>query len=80
MSSKGPGKRSKRLIGSRWTTGSLIYLVVMKGDYAALGVLMSLIGILPAFAMGQFLSLYGTRGVLHDIQAQNAILDFDTVE
>jgi hypothetical protein len=52
----------------------------MKGDYAALGVVISLIGILPAFALGQFLSLYGTRGALHGIQVQNTILDLDTDE
>jgi hypothetical protein len=61
-------------------TLALIYLVFMKGDYAALGVVISLIGILPAFALGQFLSLYGTRGALHGIQVQNTILDLDTDE
>jgi hypothetical protein len=39
---------------------ALMYLVVMEGDYAVVGVVMSLVGIVPAFAMGQFLSLYGT--------------------
>ncbi len=57
---------------------ALMYLVVMEGDYAVVGVVMSLVGIVPAFAIGQFLSLYGTRGVLHGIQVQNTILDLDT--
>ncbi len=55
-----------------------LYLAVMKGDYAAVGVVASLIGIVPTFALGQFISLYGTRGVLHGIQVQNTILDLDT--
>jgi hypothetical protein len=59
---------------------ALMYLVVMEGDYAVVGVVMSVVGIVPAFAMGQFLSLYGTRGVLHGIQVQNTILDLDTDE
>ena len=57
---------------------ALVYMFAIKGDYAAPGVVMSLVGIVPAFAMGQFLSLYGTRGVLHGIQVQNTILDLDT--
>ena len=57
---------------------ALIYMFAIKGDYVAPGVVMSLVGIVPAFAMGQFLSLYGTRGVLHGIQVQNTILDLDT--
>ena len=59
---------------------ALVYMFAIKGDYAAPGVVMSLVGIVPAFAMGQFLSLYGTRGVLHGIQVQNTILDLDTDE
>jgi hypothetical protein len=59
---------------------ALVYMFAIKGDYAAPGVVMSLVGIVPAFAMGQFLSLYGTRGVLHGIQVQNSILDLDTDE
>jgi len=61
-------------------TLGLVYLFAIKSDYAALGVVMSLVGIVPSFAMGQFLSLYGTRGVLHGIQVQNTILDLDTDE
>ena len=57
---------------------ALVYMFAIKGDYAAPGVVMSLVGIVPAFAMGQFLSLYGTRGALHGIQVQNTILDLDT--
>ena len=57
---------------------ALVYMFAIKGDYATPGVVMSLVGIVPAFAMGQFLSLYGTRGVLHGIQVQNTILDLDT--
>ena len=57
---------------------ALVYMFAIKGDYAAPGVVMSLVGIVPAFAMVQFLSLYGTRGVLHGIQVQNTILDLDT--
>ena len=59
---------------------ALVYMFATEGDYAASGVVMSLVGIAPAFAMGQFLSLYGIRGVLHSIQAQNTILDCDTEE
>ena len=59
-------------------TLALVYMFAIKGDYATPGVVMSLVGIVPAFAMGQFLSLYGTRGVLHGIQVQNTILDLDT--
>ena len=59
---------------------ALMYLGVMEGDYAVVGVVMSVVGIVPAFAMGQVLSLYGTRGVLHGIQVQNTILDLDTDE
>ena len=61
-------------------TLSLVYLFEIRGDYAAMGVVMSLVGIVPAFALGQFLNLYGTRGVLHGIQVQNSILDLDTDE
>ena len=61
-------------------TLALVYMFAIKGDNAAPGVVMSLVGIVPAFAMGQFLSLYGTRGVLHGIQVQNTILDLDTDE
>ena len=57
---------------------ALVFMFAIKGDYAAPGVVMSLVGIVPAFAMGQFLSLYGTSGVLHGIQVQNPILDLDT--
>ena len=57
---------------------ALVDIFAIKGDYAAPGVVMSLVGIVPAFAMGQFLTLYGTRGVLHGIQVQNTILDLDT--
>ena len=59
-------------------TLALVYLFAIKSDYAAIGVAMSLVGIVPSFAMGQFLSLYGTRGALHGIQVQNTILDLDT--
>jgi hypothetical protein len=56
---------------------AFMYLAVFTSEYAALGVSMSLVGIVPAFAMGQFLSLYGTRGVLHGIQVHNSVLDLD---
>lgn len=59
---------------------AFMYSAVMEGDHAVVGVVMSLIGIVPSFAFGQFLSLYGTRSVLHGIQVQNTILDLDTEE
>ena len=36
---------------------ALVCMFAIKGDYAATGVVMSLVGIVPAFAMGQFLCL-----------------------
>ena len=61
-------------------TLALVCMFAINGDYAAPGVVISLVGIVPAFAMGQFLSLYGTKGVLQSIQVQNTILDLDTGE
>ncbi len=49
-----------------------------EGNYASLGRVMSLVGIVLSFALGQFHSLYGSKGVLHGIQVQNTILDLDT--
>ncbi len=56
---------------------ALVYIFSVKGDYGTQGAVTSLVGIVPAFALGQFLNLYGTRGVLHGIQVQNSILDLD---
>ena len=80
--------RSLRIMGSAISalsvvTGVLLALVFMfsiRGDYAVQGAVTSLVGMLPAFALGQVLNLYGTRGVLHGIRVQNTILNLDIEE
>jgi hypothetical protein len=56
---------------------ALVYMAVMIEDSLE-GVVIALVGILPAFALGQFLRLNGTRGVPQGVQVHNTILDLDT--
>jgi hypothetical protein len=59
---------------------SAFYVVKVKGTVGTIGALSSLLAVVPSFAFGQFISLYGTRGILHGIEVQNQILDLDTAE